>query len=129
MTDTVIPDGYGKDGVYGYGNGFGLGDGDGDGFGFGSGSGFGSVSGFGFGFGLGSGSGSGGSDDSGEGDGRHYGRWRITIGFDIVHIGCQSMTIRDWLGPTGMAIAKKECVSDAEIATTRALLESWRDDD
>ncbi len=90
-----------------------------DGYGDGNGSGSGYGSGFGSGFGF------------GFGDGRGRGWWAVCIENDvahIVHIGCRSMPIDDWLGPRGMAIAKREGTSEAEIATTRALLETWRDD-
>jgi hypothetical protein len=91
----------------GYGNGCYSGSGDGDGYGHGHGD------GDGYGYGDGTGNGSG---------------WLIipTRNGDIVTIGCKSMTIDAWLGPTGAEVARKNNVSESDQEDYRALLESWQ---
>lgn len=88
---------------YGCGSASGFGYGHGDGYGYGYGSG--DASGEGAGAGYGYGDSCGVADGSGDGCGPHI---LATDGLGNVAIGCHEMSIQEWLGAEGKALAKKE---------------------
>lgn len=111
------------------GDGHGYGDGDGHGSGYGDGHGSGYGSGYGTGYGSGYGHGYGSGTGYGDGDGTGYGwRWPISLDGEKVRIGCKSMTISEWLGDAGKALASECDLQQCEIDILRVQLENlkWR---
>ena len=92
----------------GYGRSYGGGDGSGYGDGYGDGSGYG---GYGYGYG---GYGCGLAWDIHHND------------LDTVSIGCQTLTIEQWLGPMGVELAEEYSLDQTTIEHIRVLLKSWK---